>query len=183
VRAELGDEPRLVAAPSDAAGPDARAARGELAAALERALRELPPTYRDVVVLRDLEGLSAAEVGVALGLGERAVKSRLHRGRAAVRQALAAAERAPAKVAAPPRARCPDVVALLSRHLEGELDATVCSRMEAHVASCPACAGRCDGLRRSLAACRALGRAPVPPPLRAALRRAVRELRLPTTNS
>lgn len=184
VRAELGDEPRLDAAPSDVPGPEVRALRGELQAALERALRELPPIYRDVVVLRDLEGLPAAEVGVALGIGERAVKSRLHRGRAALREALAAAERASTlAAAAPPRAACPDVVALLSRHLEGDLDASVCSRMEAHVAACPACAGRCDGLRRSLAACRALGQQPVPPPLRAALRRAVRELRLPATNS
>ena len=43
-----------------------------------------------VLVLRDMEGLSAKEVGSVVGLNERAVKSRLHRARLFVRRELSA---------------------------------------------------------------------------------------------
>ncbi|MEQ1832974.1 MAG: sigma-70 family RNA polymerase sigma factor, partial [Candidatus Eisenbacteria bacterium] len=67
--------------PDAAAGPARRLERRELAERLESAIAELPQAQRAVLVMRDVEGLSAAEVGEALGLGERAVKSRLHRAR------------------------------------------------------------------------------------------------------
>lgn len=62
----------------------------ELREALDRAIGQLPPPYRKVLVLRDMEGLSAKEVGTILGLQERAVKSRLHRARLFVRRELSA---------------------------------------------------------------------------------------------
>ena len=43
-----------------------------------------------VLVLRDMEGLSAKEAGTVMGLSERAVKSRLHRARLFVRRELSA---------------------------------------------------------------------------------------------
>ena len=49
----------------------------------------LPEMYRDVYVLADVEGLPNAEIGELLGLGLAAVKSRLHRARLMMRQALA----------------------------------------------------------------------------------------------
>jgi RNA polymerase sigma-70 factor, ECF subfamily len=60
----------------------------EFLAAVERALGELPLDYRTAVTLRDIEGLSAAEAAQVLGIGERALKSRLHRGRMALRGEL-----------------------------------------------------------------------------------------------
>jgi len=60
----------------------------ELKNALEEAIQALPRRYRLVLVLRDMEGLSAREVGSIMGLNERAVKSRLHRARLFVRQRL-----------------------------------------------------------------------------------------------
>jgi RNA polymerase sigma-70 factor (ECF subfamily) len=56
--------------------------------ALDRALAELPLDYRTAVTLRDVEGLTTAEAAQVLRIGERALKSRLHRGRMAVRQTL-----------------------------------------------------------------------------------------------
>jgi RNA polymerase sigma-70 factor (ECF subfamily) len=53
------------------------------------AVRRLPELYRDVFVLADLEGLGNAEVGELLGLSLPAVKSRLHRARLMLRDALA----------------------------------------------------------------------------------------------
>jgi RNA polymerase sigma-70 factor (ECF subfamily) len=60
----------------------------EFLAAVDAALAELPTDYRAAVVLRDVEGLSTAEAADALGIGERALKSRLHRGRMALRGKL-----------------------------------------------------------------------------------------------
>jgi RNA polymerase sigma-70 factor (ECF subfamily) len=60
----------------------------EFLAAIDAALAELPIEYREAVVLRDVEGLSASESADVLGIGERALKSRLHRGRMALRRAL-----------------------------------------------------------------------------------------------
>jgi len=56
---------------------------------LDKAVNQLPEEYRAVVVLRDLEGLSNEEVARILKLSVPAVKSRLHRGRLALRERLA----------------------------------------------------------------------------------------------
>jgi RNA polymerase sigma-70 factor (ECF subfamily) len=53
------------------------------------AVMELPLHYRVVVMLRDLQQLSTAEVAAALDLGIPGVKARLHRGRLMLREALA----------------------------------------------------------------------------------------------
>jgi RNA polymerase sigma-70 factor (ECF subfamily) len=71
------------------APPDEQARGRELRRLIERAIDRLPPIYRDVLVLADVEGLPNAEVGGLLGLSVPAVKSRLHRGRLVLRDALA----------------------------------------------------------------------------------------------
>lgn len=76
--------------------PEQAATNGELAAVLARAIDALEPGQREVLVLRDVEGLAAPEVAKALGISVDAVKSRLHRARVAVRQSLEG-------VIAPPR--------------------------------------------------------------------------------
>jgi RNA polymerase sigma factor (sigma-70 family) len=58
--------------------------RQDVAAALE----SLPAHYRQVILLRDLEGLTIAEMAEQLGLGREAVKSRLHRARVLAREYL-----------------------------------------------------------------------------------------------
>ena len=65
--------------------PEREAARGELRRLLEEAIDALPETSRVVVMLRDVEGLSTAEVAASLGLAEQAVRTRLHRARASLR--------------------------------------------------------------------------------------------------
>lgn len=70
--------------------PEGHAARGELRRALEAAIGELPPAYREVLLLRDVEGLSTEATAEVLGLGVPTVKTRLHRARLFVRRALAA---------------------------------------------------------------------------------------------
>ena len=63
--------------------------RKELRGVLDGAIRSLPPMYRAVVVLRDVEDLSTEETARTLGLTEGAVKTRLHRARIFLREALA----------------------------------------------------------------------------------------------
>ena len=79
-------------------GPEDAAEQRELRRALEQAIQALEPKYRMALVLRDIEGLSTAEAAEAMELKEAAFKSRLHRARLAVREAvdeyLAEAERA-----------------------------------------------------------------------------------------
>jgi RNA polymerase sigma-70 factor (ECF subfamily) len=56
---------------------------------IEKAIARLPELYRDVYVLADIEQLPNAEIGEILGLSVSAVKSRLHRARLLMRDALA----------------------------------------------------------------------------------------------
>jgi RNA polymerase sigma-70 factor (ECF subfamily) len=63
--------------------------RGELSQWMEAAIDKLPREYKIVLVLRDVEGLSAEETAQAVGLSVAAVKSRLHRARVFVRRELA----------------------------------------------------------------------------------------------
>ncbi len=55
---------------------------------LDQAIAALPKEYKIVLVLRDMEGLSAEETGRVLGTSVAAVKSRLHRARLFVRERL-----------------------------------------------------------------------------------------------
>jgi len=62
--------------------------REETRKKVRAAIRTLPPHYRIVLVLRDMEQLSTKEVSEALDLPESTIKMRLHRARLGVRKAL-----------------------------------------------------------------------------------------------
>ncbi len=70
--------------------PERLAFVAELRGLLDAAIDTLPPGTREVFVLRDVEGLSTFGVADSLGVSEDAVKTRLSRGRAALRRALMA---------------------------------------------------------------------------------------------
>ncbi len=69
--------------------PEERWAKEELAALLRRAIRSLPPIYRKVFLLRDVEQLSTEETALALDLTVPATKTRLLRARLMMREFLA----------------------------------------------------------------------------------------------
>lgn len=152
--------------------PEETATNQQLATALTRAIDALEPSQREVLVLRDVEGLSAPEVAKILGISAEAVKSRLHRARVAIRQDLAPAFGRP--TITPSRgALCPDVLTLFSQHLEGEIDPSVCAAMEAHLARCHPCRDACESLKRTLATCRQLSTPEVPASLAASVKAAI----------
>lgn len=70
--------------------PAESAARAQARALLERAVDALPEPFRLVYLLRDVEGCSIDETAAALGIREETVKTRLHRARRQLRQALQA---------------------------------------------------------------------------------------------
>jgi RNA polymerase sigma-70 factor (ECF subfamily) len=149
---DVATEARQLASPEK--HPDEALAGKQVEHALEQAISSLEPIYREVLLLRDVEGLSALEVAEVLGVSVQAVKSRLHRARLSVRERVAPLlgvepSRAPVEVGG-----CPDVLALFSQHLEDEISADVCAEMERHLAKCGRCRGACDSLKRTLALCR-----------------------------
>ncbi len=74
--------------PSGEPALDAGLETEDKASAVQKALMELEPENRAVLVLRDLEGQSYEEIAVQLGLPEGTVKSRLNRGREALKKRL-----------------------------------------------------------------------------------------------
>jgi RNA polymerase sigma-70 factor (ECF subfamily) len=72
-----------------AISPDQQALDKEREEIIEKAISRLPEIYRDVYVLADVEGLPNPDIGSLLHLSVPAVKSRLHRGRMLMRDALA----------------------------------------------------------------------------------------------
>jgi len=71
-----------------APGPDEVAINAWLGDRLRSALKTLPPAYRVIVVLREVEGLSTREVAVVTGISEANVKTRLHRARVMLKERL-----------------------------------------------------------------------------------------------
>ena len=68
--------------------PEADAARAQIRRLLERAVDDLPEPFRLVFILREVEELSVEETARHLGLKVETVKTRLHRARLRLRQAL-----------------------------------------------------------------------------------------------
>ena len=160
------------ALPAAGSAPDEIAAQREVRRALAGVIEALDPDSREVFVLRDVEGLTAPEVAGITATTVDAVKSRLHRARASVRELLAQ------RLGEGPVARrpdCPDVLTAFSKKLEGDLAPTLCADLERHVATCAACRGTCDSLKRALAICADLPARPVPEEIKKAVREAVRD--------
>ena len=70
-------------------GPERAWEHNNLDHDVQRALDTLPPEFRAAVVLCDIEGLSYEEIAATLGIKLGTVRSRIHRGRAQLRQSLA----------------------------------------------------------------------------------------------
>jgi RNA polymerase sigma-70 factor (ECF subfamily) len=64
--------------------------RGELRAAIQKALDELPPYHRGVIVMRELSGMSYEEMAEAMGVSKGTIMSRLFHARRKLERALSA---------------------------------------------------------------------------------------------
>jgi RNA polymerase sigma-70 factor, ECF subfamily len=103
--------------PSPRPDPEQAALSSELRRNLETSIDSLAETYRPVFVLREVEGLSTSETAEALGLSEDAVKTRLRRARAMLREALAGDGRRPGDLLRFGLEQCDRVVAAVLARL------------------------------------------------------------------
>ena len=90
----LADEAERL--PSNEIGPEQVFDATHMDAEIQDALDDLPPDFRAAVVLCDIEGLSYEEIASTLGIKLGTVRSRIHRGRVQLREALA--HRAPRRM-------------------------------------------------------------------------------------
>lgn len=86
--APAGPDDMRIDVPDEGMSPDEHAQNVELRDALERALQELPPDQRLVVVLCDVQGMDYAEIAEVTNTNLGTVKSRINRARARLRKAL-----------------------------------------------------------------------------------------------
>ncbi len=156
--------------------PEAFAIRTEEAGRLRGAIQRLPPQYRIVLVLRDMEGLTDEEVAEITGLRSGTIRVRLHRARLFVRKQLikgvkprsgraAVPSRAPSHEPPsndqPRPARCKAMFAELSNYLDEQLDDSLCEELERHLNGCEPCQAFLDSLKATIEQCR---RSPAEPP-------------------
>jgi len=89
---ELDDKTmgEIIQFPTEAiqADPERQVAMGEIRTLLEDAIDRLPGPFREVFILRQVEGLSTEETAHALCIGPETVKTRLHRARLRLRETL-----------------------------------------------------------------------------------------------
>ncbi|HWB75174.1 MAG TPA: sigma-70 family RNA polymerase sigma factor [Nannocystaceae bacterium] len=78
-------------APANDEGPESRCDDRRLARRVAGAIDQLLPSYRDVLVMRDVESMTTPEVAALLGVTQQNVRVRLHRARASLRRRLRAA--------------------------------------------------------------------------------------------
>jgi len=81
-------EPMAVDVPDEGRPADQQLIDARLGERLRHALAKLPPEYRVIVVLREIEGLSTRETATVTGFSEANVKQRLHRARMRLRESL-----------------------------------------------------------------------------------------------
>src|SRR6266496_681392 len=147
--------------------PETFAIRSEEAARLRQAIQRLPPPYRIVLVLRDMEGLTDEEVAEITGLRPGTVRVRLHRARLFVRKELVkgwkphpgrSVESVSSRAAAntqPRPARCKAMFAELSDYLDEQLDDSLCDELERHLDGCGPCKAFLASLEATIRECRA----------------------------
>ena len=159
---------RLAAIASKDRSPEEKAMGSQDTERLQQAILKVPPAYRLVLVLHDIEDLSTDEVARVLNIKEGNVRVRLHRARLFVRKELsqpAALPAAPAQTAQRlsfPRAagrrtgklshsrHCKRIFANLSDYLDGAMDDTLCEELERHMGSCKPCEAFLFSLRKSI---------------------------------
>jgi RNA polymerase sigma-70 factor (ECF subfamily) len=165
--------------------PETSLLRRESAMRLRNAVQKLPPDYRLILVLHDMEELSDSDVAEITGLRPGTIRVRLHRARLFVRKELAKLEhhRIPCETpqssrqtelsAQPGPRRCKEMFAELSNYLDDELDDSLCEELEKHMDGCEPCKAFLSSLENSIQQCRTASIASPDPRLAARLRREV----------
>jgi RNA polymerase sigma-70 factor (ECF subfamily) len=163
--------------------PETSLLRRESAKRLREAIQKLPPDYRLILVLHDMEELSDGDVAEITGLRLGTIRVRLHRARLFVRKELAKQDlhrirRQTVKPegeihpsALPRQRRCKEMFAELSNYLDDELDDSLCEELEKHMDGCEPCKAFLSSLEKSIRQCRTAPNQSPDPLVAARLRR------------
>ncbi len=139
--------------------PESLLLSNENSAYVREALESIPPQYRLVLVLHDMEELETSEIAAITKLREGTVRVRLHRARLALRKELARREHGKtentkhSRRSNKPR-NCREIFAALSDYLDKELDPALCEQLETHMVSCRPCEAFLEDLQRTIQRCR-----------------------------
>jgi RNA polymerase sigma-70 factor, ECF subfamily len=169
----MPDEAELQALlPHQLDSPEHNVADAEQHHLLHQAVLRVPPALRLVLVLHDMEELTTGQVARILDLQPGTVAVRLHRARLVLRKEMNQVLNAPSKFAkteSVPRAsraqatehakrsaHCRELFAQLSEYLDGNVSASTCQEIEAHMRGCPNCVAFLNNLRASIDRCRSL---------------------------
>jgi RNA polymerase sigma-70 factor (ECF subfamily) len=143
--------------------PEAFAIRSEQVSRLRDTVEKLPPQYRIVLVLRDMEGLTDDEVAEITGARPGTVRVRLHRARLFVRKELMRTWAPGNRKTALARThldetlrpvRCKAMFAELSEYLDEQLDDSLCQELERHMEGCGPCQAFVASLEATVDYCR-----------------------------
>lgn len=156
-----------------AAGPESTLLSAEQNWIVQKAIQEIPPSLRIVLVLHDMEELTTDEVAQVLALQAGTVRVRLHRARLILRKELARlraeeehgianpgedrpeaiAERAPNRK---PSIECKQIFDNLSEYLDGRIEPRTCDELREHIEACPSCVAFLRDLRTAIDRCRSI---------------------------
>lgn len=114
--------------------PEEQARLAETRAAVWRTIHQLPEHYRQVLLLREMDGLSYSEIAGVLGISLDSVRVTLHRARTEFRELYGL--QAMIKEG---QMACQQLDELLSAYVDGELGRADRKRVKAHIAACPTC--------------------------------------------
>ena len=141
-----------------AGAPEDQARLAEVRAVVWHIIHQLPDNYRQILVLREIDGLSYNEIAAVAGISLDNVRVTLHRARLQFRDLYELHV-----MTQEGRMACQELDDLLSAYVDDELDRSARRRVKAHIKVCPACQKK----RRDLLAVGGLlaALAPVFPPL------------------
>ncbi len=152
--------------------PLERVLDGEQHRLLHQAVLLLPPQFRIVLVLHDMEDLDTEQVARVLGLQAGTVRVRLHRARLAVRKLLAQPQieqadairrhrrrkrnkiQTPTPPAVLKSGECRELFAKISEFLDQRLERPACNQMRQHIDACPQCIAFIHDLNAAIDRCR-----------------------------
>ncbi len=132
--------------------PETSALRRESSDLVRQAVLKVPPQYRLILVLHDMEELDTPEIARITGLRPGTVRVRLHRARLFLRNELTRGTKRHARAHKPRRRPqpCKALFASLSDYIDGTLQDKMCRELQKHIADCPPCNAFLDTLRATV---------------------------------
>jgi len=145
------------------ATPETSFLRRESAKRLREAVQKLPPDYRLILVLHDMEDLRDEDIAEITGLRLGTIRVRLHRARLYLRKELAKQDnhrirhqmmKSAAQIPERRPGRCKEMFAELSNYLDDQLDDSLCEELEKHMDGCEPCRAFLASLEQAIQQCR-----------------------------